>query len=1031
VKVPTDPRATVDASTATMTVEVTFGGTPLRNRVSFGTCPFTLYRDPTPEAPYGQYVASICSNDVLTLAGQAVGTHTYLLLFNGPPVDRNAQPVPVSQVTTTLVAGGSSTQNFEVNGTMALVTGTLTVNGGAPGSSYYACLSDQYGLYTCARPHAATGSFTLMDFAGNRSLGVRGTNTYIATLATRSYTAGAGETVDLGTVAVSAGALTGRVEYDGKPLSDLGMRYVQGCFLYLGVDLSPQMQSFCASPFTLDALPTGTHSFQLKFYPGTTNQSLFPIGTVDATVLEGQTTDQTFELNGVMGLVTGTLREGDHAPAAGAYVVCNASLGSSQPCTAPDPTTGAFTLLDVAGNRTATVRRVNDYSGGQTFSYTISNGHTTDVGTVDIVATRVTFETQYKHSPLSAIGVSSQAYCEFYLYRDPSPSNPSGTFVNAFCPGGTADRITVENLSEGEHVFQLRYIGPPATQFDGAAVVGTATVNVVSGTPATHTFELGGVMGLVSGELTINGQAPGSGYLLCTGSFSYYYPCVSPDPVTGSFKFLDLAGARLGIVRVPSSAAAASSFGYTVVAGETTIVGTTTGGVSGNTDVGTHVSITPVDAATGTSPATLVFAEVRSGGLTTVSTSGTGPAKPPKTKLGQPAYYYNIATSATYGGTISLCINYSTTTFSNPSKARLLHGDGAGGWIDITTSNDLENHVICGETASLSPFLIVEPDNSAPVAALGGPYAGNEGAPIEFDGSGSSDADGDALSYAWDFGDGTRSKLARPSHAYADNGTYTVKLTVTDPSQLESTVTGSVSVANVAPKVIGVADATLVSGQSYSLSASFADPGTNDGPWTTSLSFGEGSAIPGTASSTSAAITGEHQYLKIGTYSVRLSVTDKDGKSGTGAATVTVKRLSADLSFAPFLSSLPQAPIIYDARFPERSTPLVVALLGSPTLQVADPVTRAPKVDVASLRLGRTPVMAALGKYVVATTDVNRDGQLDLVLTFAAEQLVANGDLSTAPGAQAVLLTADHVDGRQLAASGQVSVVLKSALNDR
>ena len=44
----------------------------------------------------------------------------------------------------------------------------------------------------------------------------------------------------------------------------------------------------------------------------------------------------------------------------------------------------------------------------------------------------------------------------------------------------------------------------------------------------------------------------------------------------------------------------------------------------------------------------------------------------------------------------------------------------------------------------------------------------------------SSDADGDSLTYEWDFGDGTTSQEQDPVHTYATVGTYTVKLTVKD-----------------------------------------------------------------------------------------------------------------------------------------------------------------------------------------------------------------------------------------------------------
>ncbi|KAA0002104.1 MAG: PKD domain-containing protein [Thermoplasmata archaeon] len=44
----------------------------------------------------------------------------------------------------------------------------------------------------------------------------------------------------------------------------------------------------------------------------------------------------------------------------------------------------------------------------------------------------------------------------------------------------------------------------------------------------------------------------------------------------------------------------------------------------------------------------------------------------------------------------------------------------------------------------------------------------------------SDDEDGEVVAWAWDFGDNTTSTLQNPTHKYADNGTYVVKLTVTD-----------------------------------------------------------------------------------------------------------------------------------------------------------------------------------------------------------------------------------------------------------
>ena len=103
-------------------------------------------------------------------------------------------------------------------------------------------------------------------------------------------------------------------------------------------------------------------------------------------------------------------------------------------------------------------------------------------------------------------------------------------------------------------------------------------------------------------------------------------------------------------------------------------------------------------------------------------------------------------------------------------------------------------------------FLVLEADedelgqeNRAPQAVIAtdptdGQVKVNE--TVKFQGHQSSDPDDDPLNYYWDFGDDDSSSGLVVSHAYGAEGTYTVRLTVTDSSGL----------SDFAEKVITVAE---------------------------------------------------------------------------------------------------------------------------------------------------------------------------------------------------------------------------------
>jgi hypothetical protein len=121
-----------------------------------------------------------------------------------------------------------------------------------------------------------------------------------------------------------------------------------------------------------------------------------------------------------------------------------------------------------------------------------------------------------------------------------------------------------------------------------------------------------------------------------------------------------------------------------------------------------------------------------------------------------------------------------------------------------------------------------------------------------------------------------------------DNPSQAVKARITDKDGGATEYSGTVPVANVAPSVTitGPASGTLVQiNQPITFTGTFTDPGTNDthtALWSFDSMTLSGTVNESNGSGSTSAVT---SFSNPGVYSVRLTVTDKDGAS-TSAATV-------------------------------------------------------------------------------------------------------------------------------------------------
>ena len=102
--------------------------------------------------------------------------------------------------------------------------------------------------------------------------------------------------------------------------------------------------------------------------------------------------------------------------------------------------------------------------------------------------------------------------------------------------------------------------------------------------------------------------------------------------------------------------------------------------------------------------------------------------------------------------------------------------------------------------------------NSDPVAAFSAPDSVAAGSAARFDAAASSDADGDALTYSWEFSGGSVARRGggmQIAQAFATPGTYTVRLTVADGRGGVSSVSRTLDVTP-GPASAGNVDTTIV-----------------------------------------------------------------------------------------------------------------------------------------------------------------------------------------------------------------------------
>lgn len=324
-----------------------------------------------------------------------------------------------------------------------------------------------------------------------------------------------------------------------------------------------------------------------------------------------------------------------------------------------------------------------------------------------------------------------------------------------------------------------------------------------------------------------------------------------------------------------------------------------------------------------------------------------------------------------------------------------------------------------GGTDSSSTDITV---NGVPTVGAGGPYSGVEGAGVTLSGT-AVDPDADTLAITWTHSiitadPGTTCSLTgehtlTPVLTCTDDATVTVTLTASDGINPDVVDSATVQVLNAVPTVAApiILPNPVGVGAPVVLSSSFTDPGAND-DHTATINWGDSTSSTGTVTETlgsGGTVSGSHAFGVAGTYTVKVTVNDKDGGKASATTTVVVSAPPTADAGGPYAGVEGAATILSGAATDPEGDPLGVmwsfAWTGSPgtscsatatstltpavtctddatvtaTLTVSDGVNPA-VVDTATLAVGNAA--PAVGSLAVPSGAVPIGASVNALATF-------------------------------------------------